>query len=158
MDIAKEVLRLLAEKNLKITTAESCTGGLVAKLITDVPGSSAFFDMGFVTYSNEAKAKLLGVEQQTLEKHGAVSAETAGQMCRGAMKAANSHIAVCATGIAGPGGGSEEKPVGLVFVGVCGRAGTVVERCTFSGTRDEIRSQTAEYALNLARKYICENY
>lgn len=158
MDIAKDVLSLLEEKNLKISTAESCTGGLVAKLITDIPGSSAFFEMGFVTYSNEAKAKLLGVDEETLKTYGAVSDQTARQMCEGAKTVANSDIAVCTTGIAGPGGGSEQKPVGLVFIGVCGRAGTVVKKCNFSGTREEIRSRTAEYALNLVREYISENY
>ena len=135
------IVSLLIEKKLKIATAESCTGGLIAKLITDVSGSSECFEMGLVTYSNSAKEKLLGVSHQTLSEHGAVSEQTAAQMCEGLFTKYGSDIAVSVTGIAGPTGGTPEKPVGLVYVGVCGKFGPCVKRLELSGTRDEIREK-----------------
>ncbi|OQB15781.1 MAG: Nicotinamide-nucleotide amidohydrolase PncC [Firmicutes bacterium ADurb.Bin193] len=152
------IVALLTEKGLKISTAESCTGGLVAKLITDISGSSACFEMGVVTYSNEAKIKLPGISRQTLDEYGAVSAHAAAQMCEGIMTLAKSDIGLSVTGIAGPSGGTPEKPVGLVYIGVCGRGGTVTEELNLSGTRDEIRSLAAKRALQIATEYIVQNY
>lgn len=153
-----DLVPLLIQKKLKITTAESCTGGLAAKLITDVSGSSACFEAGVITYSNVAKQKLLGVSESTLEKYGAVSEQTAAQMCEGALTLAGADIAVSITGIAGPTGGTPDKPVGLVYVGVSGRFGTKTERLMLSGTREEIRSQTAHRALQIAEQYIVQYY
>lgn len=116
-EAAERVFRLLRERNLKLVTAESCTGGLVAGAITEIPGSSDVFDRGLVTYSNEAKQRLLGVGASLLETHGAVSAEVAKAMAEGALAAADCDVSVSLTGIAGPNGGSEKKPVGLVYIG-----------------------------------------
>lgn len=153
-----DLLTLLKEKNLIIAAAESCTGGLIAKLITDSGGASQFFEMGVVTYSNEAKQKLLGVSLETLEKHGAVSAETASEMAEGILRLSGADIAVSVTGIAGPSGGTLQKPVGLVYVGISGKYGTKVEKLNLSGTRDDIRSNTASKALQIAYQYIVQNY
>ena len=153
-----DLLTFLKEKNLIIAAAESCTGGLIAKLITDSGGASQFFEMGVVTYSNEAKQKLLGVSLETLEKHGAVSAETASEMAEGILRLSGADIAVSVTGIAGPSGGTLQKPVGLVYVGISGKYGTKVEKLNLSGTRDDIRSNTASKALQIAYQYIVQNY
>lgn len=150
MEINEKLVRLLIEKKLTISTAESCTGGLIAKLITDVSGSSSVFGYGFVTYANEAKTKLLGVWEEALELYGAVSEPVAVLMSRGARRNSESDIAISVTGIAGPGGGSDEKPVGLVYISLSTPHGTICRKCNFSGTRDEIRRQTAEFALSLA--------
>lgn len=138
-------------ENLRISTAESCTGGLVAAAITDVAGSSEVFDRGFVTYSNAAKVEMLGVPAQTLEACGAVSAETARAMALGALEQSAADIAVSVTGIAGPGGGSPEKPVGLVHF-ACARRGRPVvhlERRFGPRSRAEIRSCAVEQALDI---------
>lgn len=111
---AARVLDLCRARGLKVATAESCTGGLVAGALTDIAGSSDVFDRGFVTYSNEAKQEILGVPPATLTKHGAVSAETAAAMAQGTLARSRADVAVAVTGIAGPGGGSADKPVGLV--------------------------------------------
>lgn len=153
-----ELVKLLLEKNLKISTAESCTGGYVAKLITDVGGASQWFEMGVVTYSNEAKQKLLGVKTETLEKYGAVSKQTAAEMCEGLISLSQADIAISITGIAGPTGGTEQKPVGLVFVGISGKFGTKIEELNLNGSRDDIRNMTAYKALQIAHKYIVQNY
>ena len=123
-DISKILVDTLIEKGLKISSAESCTGGLVSKKITDISGSSAVFDCGICSYSNGIKEKLLGVEKNVLDTLGAVSAETAVQMARGVKAVSGSDIAVSTTGIAGPSGGTEEKPVGLVYIGVACRNGS----------------------------------
>lgn len=125
-DLAQRAANLLAAARaagLKIATAESCTGGLVAALLTEIPGSSAVVDRGFVTYSNEAKQAMLGVPAALIETHGAVSAEVARAMCLGAIDHSNADLAVSITGVAGPGGGSVEKPVGLVQFGLARRGG-----------------------------------
>lgn len=146
---AEEVLALARRRGATLATAESCTGGLVAKRLTDVPGASDAFQGGAVTYANAAKTKLLGVKQTTLAAHGAVSWQTAKEMARGARKKFSATVAVSVTGIAGPGGGSREKPVGTVYLAVAaGRKCTAV-RCQFSGTREEIRSAAADTALDL---------
>ncbi|WP_309084324.1 CinA family protein [Chelativorans sp.] len=116
--LAADVLRAFQERKLKLVTAESCTGGMVSAAITDLVGASDVFERGFVTYSNEAKSELLGVSRETLAAHGAVSAETAREMAAGALDRSHADIAVSVTGIAGPGGGTPEKPVGLVWFGI----------------------------------------
>lgn len=148
----KTVVRLLAEKKKTLATAESCTGGLIGQTITSVSGASEVFGFGFVTYANEAKEKILGVKSETLEKFGAVSAETAVQMAMGARKASGADIAVSVTGIAGPGGGSDEKPVGLVYIGISTEDETKAHKFNFSGNREKIRLRTCINALNLVRK------
>jgi nicotinamide-nucleotide amidase len=125
---AAALLDLCRRKELKVATAESCTGGLVAGALTDIAGSSDVLDRGFVTYSNEAKREMLGVSAQTLREHGAVSLETAEEMARGALAHSNARLAVAITGIAGPGGGSAEKPVGLVHFAAAARSGALVTR------------------------------
>lgn len=152
------IVPVLIEKKLTIATAESCTGGLIAKLITDISGSSECFGMGVVTYSNEAKQKLLGVLPETLKTYGAVSEQTAAQMCEGLLPLSGADITISVTGIAGPSGGTPEKPVGLVYIGISGKFGTWVEKHILSGTRDEIRNKTAQKALQIAYKYIVQYY
>ncbi|MCI7131281.1 MAG: CinA family protein [Lachnospiraceae bacterium] len=146
-----EVAKLLEQKKLHVTTAESCTGGLIAGTLVNVPGISAWFGEGYVTYSNQAKEKLLGVSHETLEVHGAVSAETAEEMAEGAAKAAGADVAVVSTGIAGPDGGTAEKPVGLVYIG-CFCKGTIrVEKHIFEGDRAQVRTQSVQAALLLLK-------
>jgi nicotinamide-nucleotide amidase len=120
---AEDLVRLLRARGANLVTAESCTGGLLAALMTEMPGSSHAFERGFVPYSNEAKSELLGVDSETLGRHGAVSEETARAMAAGALERSNASIAVSITGIAGPGGGTPEKPVGLVFLACMRRGG-----------------------------------
>lgn len=147
---AAAVLDRAGTANLKIATAESCTGGMIASAITDIAGSSHVFERGFVTYSNEAKRELLDVPEGTLAEYGAVSEPVARAMVLGTLAHSRADIAVAVTGIAGPGGGSAEKPVGLVFIGV-GRRGepVVVERHVFPGDRAAVRKATALRALEL---------
>ncbi|BEV71279.1 MULTISPECIES: CinA family protein [unclassified Paludibacterium] len=130
-----------------VATAESCTGGLISGALTAVPGSSAWFGFGFVTYSNEAKQQLLGVDGDTLRCHGAVSEATVRQMARGACRAAKADWAVAVSGVAGPGGGSADKPVGTVWFGLAGPDGDEAFVCHFDGDRDEVRGQTVLMAL-----------
>lgn len=152
----EELVRLLAKKQMTITTAESCTGGLIAGTIVNVAGASDVLNEGYVTYSNEAKQRLVHVKAETLERFGAVSEETAREMAAGAAKAAGSDVAISATGIAGPGGGTKEKPVGLVYIGCCVGEEIQVKECRFSGTRLENRLQTVETALQLAVEMLQE--
>lgn len=154
MSVNEELVKALADKKMTVSTAESCTGGLISKLITDVSGSSDVFGYGFVTYANEAKMKILGVWDEALSQYGAVSRPVAVLMSRGARRVSKSDIAVSVTGIAGPGGGTAEKPVGLVYISLSTPDGTICRKCNFSGTREEVRRQTAEFALNLALKYL----
>lgn len=152
MDITPEKLILfLKEKGLTVATAESCTGGLIAKMITDVPGASAVFEAGAVTYSNRIKTKLLGVDESLLRTKGAVCAETAEQMARGAARISDADVAVAVTGIAGPGGGSPEKPVGLVHMATyISRTDTVRHYVlNLSGDRALIRLKTAQQAIQV---------
>lgn len=147
-DYIEQLFTLLDEKQWRVVTAESCTGGLIAKTITDYAGSSSYLDCGFVTYSNEAKMKHLGVAERTLEKHGAVSEETAQEMVLGALKnAPNAQAAISVTGIAGPGGGSDEKPVGLVYIGTAAGERKLVTKNIFDGDRDNVREATKDKAL-----------
>ena len=140
--IETTVVKKLIEKNITVSTCESCTGGLVAAAITDIPGSSEIFGCGFVTYSNEAKIKLAGVSEKTLKTVGAVSEQTAREMARGAREKSGSDIAVSATGIAGPGGGSAEKPVGLVYIAISTKDGETVKKLNLTGDRDTVRKMT----------------
>ena len=146
------VVELLLKKGYTITTAESCTGGLVSATIVNVPGSSSVFNQAFVTYANEAKRKALGVKKSTLKKYGAVSKKTAKEMALGALKAAKADIAVATTGIAGPGGGTEEKPVGLVYIACAVGKKVTVKKCQFDGSRSEVRKSTVETALTLVKE------
>lgn len=155
-EAALRVFELCRERGFKLTTAESCTGGLVAAAITDIPGSSDVFDRGFVTYSNNAKMALLGVSKDILAKHGAVSAACAKAMAEGALKAAGTDLAVSITGIAGPGGGSPEKPVGLVFMAAADRTGKFHAReCRFGDLgRDEVRKRSVIAAFALIEELL----
>ena len=152
--LPEAVVHMLTEKGLKISSAESCTGGLFAKLITDIPGSSAVLDESYVTYANEAKTKILGVRPQTLEKYGAVSEQTAREMADGLYKVTKSSVCAVFTGIAGPGGGTAEKPVGLVYTGICINGKTDVYKLQLSGSRDKIRYQACLEVFDLIRKKI----
>ncbi len=152
--IEEDVLALLEEKNLTLACAESCTGGLLSSRLTDVPGASKVFLGTVVSYSNEAKIRLLGVTKKTLENFGAVSEETAGEMAKGACIALSADIAISTTGIAGPGGGSAEKPVGTVCFGLA-KAGQVKTRKEFfPGDRDRVRNFSLVYALNMLRTFL----
>lgn len=144
----------LKKRGWSITCAESCTGGGIGYAITAISGSSAWFNRGFITYSNQAKMELIGVEVQTLEKHGAVSEEVAGQMAAGAASEARANMALSVTGIAGPSGGSEHKPVGTVCFGLSVNGETQVETRLFSGGRQQVREQTVRHALELALKAV----
>ncbi len=149
--LATTLLDLCRTRKLLAATAESCTGGLVAGAITDIPGSSDIFDRGFVTYSNEAKQEMLGVAAQTLLKHGAVSAATAVEMAEGALNHSRADVAVSITGVAGPGGGTVEKPVGLVHFACARRGGrtTRAERRFGHLSREEIRAASVVQALTM---------
>ena len=148
------VVRLLTKYGLTVTTAESCTGGMVAAKIINVPGASDVFDQGYITYSNKSKRKILDVSKATLKKYGAVSEQTAREMALGGVLAADADACVAVTGLAGPDGGTEEKPVGLVYVSCCMKDEVIVEECHFNGTRQEIREHAAVTALDLLRRMI----
>ncbi len=148
------VVNKLAEKGLTVSTAESCTGGLIGKMLTEVSGASSCYGFGFVTYANEAKMQLLGVKSETLEKYGAVSEETAKEMAEGARRVSGSDIAVSVTGIAGPTGGTDEKPVGLVYIGVSDKDGTEAFRFVQHGDRERVRNKSALCALDIIRRRI----
>ena len=151
------VLSLLRERGLTLATAESCTGGLVSVRLTDVPGSSDVFVGGIVAYSNDVKAAELGVPEEVLREHGAVSAETAAAMARGARERLGADVAVSVTGVAGPDGGTEEKPVGLVFLHASGPLGEQQLRFDFPGDRPTIRGRAAVAALHLVRRLVTES-
>jgi nicotinamide-nucleotide amidase len=135
-----------------LSVAESCTGGLITKMLTDKPGSSEFFTHGWITYSNEAKMSELRIDRKLIEEHGAVSQEVASAMAESARKKAGTDYAVAVTGIAGPTGGSEQKPVGLVYIAVVSPRRQFVKRYVFSYTREHIRQRAALTALNMLRK------
>ncbi len=147
--LVEELSLLLLEHNMRLVTAESCTGGMIAASMTDRSGSSAIFERGFVTYSNQSKIEELGVSTSTIENYGAVSEQTASEMAEGALKHSHADISVSVTGIAGPNGGTPEKPVGLVYICV-GRANKSPQifKHVFKGDRTSIRQQTLEQALN----------
>jgi nicotinamide-nucleotide amidase len=148
--LAETVLAACRTRGWRVATAESCTGGLVAAALTAIPGASEVVERGFLTYSKKAKIELLGVPRETIAEHGAISAETAAAMARGAVARAGVDLAVSVTGIAGPGGGTPQKPVGLVYIGVASREGGArVERRVFAGDRAEIRRAALVAALQM---------
>jgi len=151
-ELHEVVAALLVERGLRIAVAESCTGGLLSARLTEVPGSSAFLDRGYVPYANTAKIDQLGIDPAMLARMGAVSHEIAESMAAGARSRSGSDLSVAITGIAGPGGGTPEKPVGLVFIALDGAAGTRVRRCFFAGERSRIRTQTVQAALEMVRR------
>jgi len=154
--IQQRVVELLSQKGKKIALAESCTGGYIAKRITDIPGSSAVFGCGFVTYSIEAKNKIIGVCAETLEKYGAVSEQTAGEMARGAREAGNADIGIGVTGIAGPESDSSNLPAGLIYIALADKDRTFVDKLITgrSNDREYNRYVASSYALNMARLYL----
>ncbi|NQT93068.1 MAG: CinA family protein [Lentisphaerae bacterium] len=147
-----EAARRLAAGRCSVAVAESCTGGLICKFLTDVSGSSSYFAGGIVAYSNKVKSRDLGVDEEVLRDQGAVSEETARRMAAGIRERFGTDVGLSSTGIAGPDGGSADKPVGLVYLGVATESGTRVERFVFDGDRDEVRSRSAEEALRM----LCE--
>lgn len=148
------LLDLLSKHHLKIATAESCTGGLVAGVLCDISGISAHFEEGYITYSEEAKIKNLGVQSETIEHYGVVSCEVAEEMAMGAAERADADCAVATTGIAGPTGGTDENPVGTVCFACVVKNQVLTERMIFEGPRMEIRMQAAVYAIEMLCDYI----
>jgi PncC family amidohydrolase len=153
-EVERTVGRLLRKSGLTLAVAESCTGGLISDRLTDVPGSSQYFVGGVVAYSNAVKTQMLGVRKQTLARWGAVSEQTVREMAMGACRRFGAGVGVAASGIAGPGGGSKVKPVGLVYV--CVKAGRriAVERRQFAGSRREVKESSAAAALQLCRQVL----
>ena len=149
--LAQELGVFLKQKNWRIVTAESCTGGGIAQAITDIPGSSQWFDRGFVTYSNQAKIEMLGVKSDTLERYGAVSAETAIEMAEGCLLNSEADLSIAVTGSAGPDGGTEEKPIGTVYIALAVKIRkSEFYKKHFIGNRIQIRKLTIQSALMLA--------
>lgn len=147
----KEFFNYLIDKQITVATAESCTGGNIAAAFVAHPGISSVFLAGLVTYANSAKKHVLGVEDTILKRNGAVSAECAAAMLKGAIRVTGAQAAVCTTGIAGPGGGSADKPVGLVYIGVCYQDVCTIQRCVFCGSRAEIIEKAKNEALFLLK-------
>ena len=157
MTLEEEVVGLLNKKGLKLTTAESCTGGLIAKRITDVSGSSAVFECGIVSYANRIKHSVLGVKNETLEKYGAVSEQTAREMVAGVLKLSGADLAVAVTGIAGPNSDSTDKPVGLVYIAFSDGKETIVKKYLNAFTeniRESNRNKSADEALKTVLEYL----
>ncbi|MBE7014499.1 MAG: competence/damage-inducible protein A [Ruminococcaceae bacterium] len=152
--LPKKVVEYLKDKNLKVAFCESCTGGYISKTITDVPGASDVFDCGMVTYSNEIKTRLAGVSPIALKNNGAVSEEVATQMAKGIRTLAKADIGISVTGIAGPGGGTEEKPVGLVYMGISTKNTTVTKKLNFRGNREKIRLSTVNAVMSTLIEYL----
>ena len=150
----EKIITQLIKNNITISTAESCTGGSLGKIITSFSGVSAIYGYGFITYANEAKENLLGVSHETLETHGAVSPECAREMAIGARRVSKSDIAVSVTGIAGPTGGTPEKPVGLVYIALADEKGAEVRKLNLSGTRDEVRAATCKEVFKLISEHL----
>lgn len=151
-DVEKKIITLgakLRDNNLKLATAESCTGGMIGTFLTSVAGSSDWFNGGIIAYSNEIKNRLLSVSKKTLLNCGAVSEETVKEMASGAADILKADIAVSVSGVAGPGGGSEEKPVGLVYIGLFNRGDIAAFRYKFDGNRDSVREQTVKESVKL---------
>jgi len=146
MELSRQLADLLLRKQLKLVTAESCTGGLIAAACTDLAGSSAWFERGFVTYSNEAKHELLGVEERILRRAGAVCEGVARAMAQGALAHSKAQVAVAVTGVAGPTGGSPAKPVGTVWFGFAVPGQVITEKCLFAGDRAAVRAATVQHA------------
>lgn len=154
MPIEKKIAELLIRKQKTLALAESCSGGLLADKLTNIPGSSKFLLFGVIAYSNEAKIKLLKVPKETIKKFGAVSKETAVAMAVGCRKILNADFGISITGIAGPGGATAEKPIGLTFIAVNDRIKTSCVKCLFKGTRISIKNQAANQALKMLEKFL----
>ncbi len=155
--LLKETTKKLKEKKLKIATAESCTGGLIGHTLTNISGSSEYYDRGVITYSNNAKKELLNVKKETLEKHGAVSKQVALEMAEGIRKKSKADIGISSTGIAGPTGGTKEKPVGLVYIGISTKTETKVEKHVFEKNRLGNKEETVNTVLKMIKKTIEKN-
>ena len=152
--LAIRVGNKLRDERLMLATAESCTGGMVATAITDISGSSAWFERGFVTYSNLAKTEMIGVPAALIEQHGAVSEPVAKAMAEGALRNSRAQVSVAITGVAGPAGGSEAKPVGMVSFAWSNRLHTAVETLLFKGDREQVRTQAATHALRKLLEFL----
>ncbi|MFX1254997.1 MAG: CinA family protein [Promethearchaeota archaeon] len=152
--IEKEIAKLLIERKWTLATAESCSGGLLAHRLTNIPGSSAYFLCGYITYSNQSKIELLGVNPKTIENYGSVSAQTAIEMAKGARQRTKVTFAVSVTGIAGPGGATPTKPVGLVYLGLSSPEETLSQQFNFTGKRLAVKLQTTQSALTFLKEYI----
>jgi PncC family amidohydrolase len=152
----KKLAKNLKKKKIKISVAESCTGGLISFNLTKTPGASEYFNMGIVSYSNYSKKKILNVKRKTLNKNGAVSAKTCKEMCENLLKISKSNIAISITGIAGPGGGTKSKPVGLVYIGCCNKKGTVITKLNFKNkiSRENIQKKTLIETIEIIKKNI----
>ena len=156
--LERAVVELLSKNGLSITAAESCTGGLVCGKIVNVAGASEVFRGGYITYSNKQKRNFIGVKKSTLEKYGAVSEQVAAEMAKGVLEVSKADVAISTTGIAGPGGGTPEKPVGLVYIGCAVKNKVYVEKFNFSGSRNKVRESTVVAALSMVRKYVSSEY
>ena len=152
--LSSQIIKWLKEKNLKVAFCESCTGGYISKTITDMSGASEVFDCGIVTYSNSMKSRLVGVSPVALKEKGAVSEEVASQMAKGIRNLSGADIGISVTGIAGPGGGTEEKPVGLVYMGFSTKNTTITKKLNFKGNRDKIRLATVQAVLTTLVDYL----
>lgn len=152
--LAEQIGKLALNKNIKICTAESCTGGWLSQVITAVAGSSQWFERGFVTYSNEAKQQMLGVPMKLIENYGAVSEQVALAMAEGALKNSLAQFSFAITGIAGPSGGSPEKPVGMVCFAWAYQEKIITECCYFKGDRQSIRIESVHHALEKGKRYV----
>jgi len=152
----KKLTALLKKKKLKVAAAESCTGGLICYNLTKIPGSSKYFMMGVVSYSNKSKIDLLKVRQKTLTKYGAVSAETCKEMCKNLLKISKTNIAISVTGIAGPDGGTKKKPIGLVYIGICSKKKLEIIKFIFNKklSRINIQNQTLIKTIKLIKNHI----
>ena len=155
LKIAESILQILRERGLKLTTAESCTGGLISALLTEIGGSSDVFTHGFITYANAAKTEMIGVDPALIETYGAVSEQVARAMAEGALSVSKADISIAITGIAGPGGATANKPVGLVHIASADKNfNTLHVKHVFSGTRSEVRLRAVEAALELLERQL----
>ena len=156
-EVIEQIAQCLRDKGSRICTAESCTGGLIAKSFTDLAGSSDWFERGFVTYSNEAKNEMLAVPTSVIQDYGAVSEAVAVAMASGALQFSRADYSIAVTGVAGPGGGSDEKPVGTVWIAVAGQDQTRACRFQFDGDREAVRNATLQSALEMTLELIDSN-
>jgi nicotinamide-nucleotide amidase len=155
--VIQQIAQRLRDKGSQLCTAESCTGGLIAKSFTDLAGSSDWFERGFVTYSNEAKIEMLAVPASVIQDYGAVSEAVAVAMANGALQFSRANYSIAVTGVAGPGGGSDEKPVGTVWIAVAGKDQTRASHFQFDGDREAVRNATLQSALEMTLELIDSN-
>jgi nicotinamide-nucleotide amidase len=152
--LLEDVSSLMFTKGLTIAVAESCTGGLISHMLTNIPGSSRYFERGIISYSNNAKMEILGVKKDTLLRHGAVSSDTGKEMADGIRRIAKVDIGLATTGIAGPDGGTKEKPVGLVYLALSDSKDTLIKKAYFNGSRQEIKDDALKTALEMLLEYL----